>query len=249
MRFIVLLLIGGSVMLGTRAVILTSVMNIYLFYIFKRGGRFSFFQTIILLVVMAALNVVLGQIRAGGTSNDIAQLWNEVFYGNALSDLRDFAWALSAWNGDFLYGKTYLAALMSFVPRAISEFREHWAIGVVTANLIGFSSEVHAGIRMGIFGEAFLNFGTAGVLVIGVINGFLLQYANLQIKRRIESGAGVTSAYCATIPYMLCSQLFISSNFPTIYVFLAIQLTAKLVRVAITKARTNSVSEAIPNKA
>lgn len=225
------LMIGGTMVLGARSALAGVVINLYLFRTLARRGAISFSSAVPLFFALAIVSIVLGALRDGNdTVSAILLFWHQIFYGSSLSDLRDFAWALGAWDGHYWYGKTYLAGLLGFIPRALSDFREQWTFGVIMAELVGFSREEHAGIRPGIFGESYLNFGLPGVFVIAWINGFLLRYADFQIKRRISEGRGVASAYTAHIPYAISSAFFITSGFWTVYVFLVLQLLATLLR-------------------
>jgi hypothetical protein len=106
-----------------------------------------------------------------------------MFYGNSFSDTRDFAVILSFWDGHFFWGKTYLAGLLAFIPRALSSFRDTWAIGVVTATLAGFKTTEHPGLRVGIFGEAYLNFGLPAVLLLGILIGATTRLVDLRMKQ------------------------------------------------------------------
>jgi oligosaccharide repeat unit polymerase len=109
-----------------------------------------------------------------------------VFYGNSFSDTRDFALILSCWNGTYLWGKTYLAALIAFVPQSFSTFRTEWSLGVVTATMAGFSTQEHAGFRVGVVGEAFLNFGLPGVILMGLFFGATLRLIDAETKRALR---------------------------------------------------------------
>jgi hypothetical protein len=97
----------------------------------------------------------------------------KMFYGNNFSDLRDFAWVRSAWNGELFFGKTQLAGLLAFMPSAISSFRSEWNWGVVTTTLAGLDPTVTPGLRAGAFGETYFNFGLPGVLIAGLLYGYL----------------------------------------------------------------------------
>ena len=110
-----------------------------------------------------------------------AELGNELFYGNHLSDTRDFAWVLAFWDGDYVLGKTYLAGLFSFIPRFLSEFRQEWALSLYTNRLVGFDPSLHAGLRPGLFGEVYFNFSLIGVFCLGLILGYFLRYADSEL--------------------------------------------------------------------
>jgi hypothetical protein len=49
----------------------------------------------------------------------------------------------------FWGGKTYLAALTSFVPRFASSFQDTWGLGAATGATVGFDPHVHPGLRPG----------------------------------------------------------------------------------------------------
>ena len=110
-----------------------------------------------------------------------------LFYGNNFSDLRDFAWVYAHWDHHFWLGKTYLAALTSFVPRFASEFRDHWGLGAATALTVGFDPHVHPGVRPGAFGEGYLNFGVVGVVAVGLFVGMVMYRVDMGVKQAVMS--------------------------------------------------------------
>ena len=131
--------------------------------------------------------VMMSSLRESNFSleNTGARFAMEVFYGNSFSDTRDFALVLSYWDGHYFYGLTYLAGLLAFIPRALSDFRDTWSLGVVTATMAGYSKTEHPGLRPGSFGEAFLNFGLPGVLLVGVIAGAAGRFVDLRMKQAL----------------------------------------------------------------
>ena len=108
------------------------------------------------------------------------------FYGNSFSDTRDFAVVLSFWDGHLFMGLTYLAGLLAFVPRFLFSFRDTWSAGVVTATMAGLSPKEHPGLRVGLFGEAYLNFGLFGVVLLGMLLGAVTRLIDLRMKQAIR---------------------------------------------------------------
>ena len=105
-----------------------------------------------------------------------SQITNELLYGNTFSDIRDGAYILKGFeqntNGQFVYGKTYLAALFSFVPSSFSTFRYDWSWGrYTTTGLFGYHN--HFGLRGGNAMEAYINFSWLGVIFIAIIQGLI----------------------------------------------------------------------------
>ena len=149
-----------------------------------------------------------------------------VFFGNSFSDTRDFATVLSFWNGQLLLGKTYLAGLISFVPRVLSPFRDKWALGVVTATMVGFLPTQHPGLRIGVFGEAFLNFGLPGVLALSLFLGSVLKLMDLRVKQSLaqlpRSGMRVFAYFILGYLTGAAQNSSSASAFYTVMVFIGV---------------------------
>ena len=157
-----------------------------------------------------------------------------MFYGNSFSDTRDFAVILSFWDGHFLWGKTYLAGLIAFVPRVLSSFRDTWAIGVVTATMAGFKTTEHPGLRVGIFGEAYLNFGLVGVFLLSLLIGSTMRLVDMRMKQSAallpKNDVRIFSYYLITLPIAVAQNSSVASTFYTI--MLVIGLSWVVQRIA-----------------
>jgi hypothetical protein len=150
------------------------------------------------------------------------QFFVHYLYGNNFSDTRDFACLLSYWDGEFLYGKTYVAALLSFIPRALIPLREEWGIAMVTNQWVGFDSAVMPGLRPGLFGEAFFNFGFLGVAFFGWLFGFVLKFADEKIKEHVHLSKDLIKGYSYTLLFSFVSVLMITGGMWTFYVFILV---------------------------
>ena len=130
------------------------------------------------VALVAAL--VISGLRNGVALDDLISsdviaeaLSTELLYGNQFSDLRDFAWILSGFDGNYVLGKTYLAGFTPFVPSYLSDFRTEWGWGRWSTDVAGINDYAHGGLRPPIFGEIFFNFGYPGLLVLCPLIGFL----------------------------------------------------------------------------
>ena len=74
---------------------------------------------------------------------------------------------------NFTKGKTFVAGLLGFIPTAYFAFKEEYQIGRVTLRLFGVNPEASGGPRVGLAGEAYINFWYFGVILIPIIAGFL----------------------------------------------------------------------------
>ena len=105
--------------------------------------------------------------------NPIVNSMEAAFTGDNLIDVRDASWVLSQWDFEPLMGRTYLGGLVAMLPSGIFPQKKDWHLGLTGVRIVGWDANNHFGLRVTFFGEAFLNFGLAGVLALGVVLGML----------------------------------------------------------------------------
>ncbi len=215
-----------SLFWGVRGVLLSGLLSLFTQQVFHKEGKVTLKKIVALFLLFFLIALLLANLREGsfGVGNVVEMAARGFFYGNNFSDTRDFAWILSCWDGEYLYGKTYLAALLSFIPRELLSFRQEWAISMYTNSLIGFLSEEMPGLRPGMFGESFLNFGWAGVAFFGWLYGFALRFADVRIKEAVKNGQDVIRGYSHTLLFSFLSALAVSAAFWMFYLFLFLNL-------------------------
>jgi hypothetical protein len=177
--------------------------------------------------------VYLGDVREGQFNifRTIATLGIKLFYGNNFSDLRDFAWVRSYWDGTYYLGKTQLAGLLGFIPSFISPFRAEWNWGVVTTSITGLDPLVNPGLRAGMFGEMYFNFGVPGVLIAGFLYGYTIrrvQNASLAAVRDLPVAAARLKIFAGMITLSLVSSLLNTAGFFGFYITLAVLVSLPL---------------------
>jgi oligosaccharide repeat unit polymerase len=223
----VLLLTFGLVFFGSRGNLLGIYLSVAICYVVKRRQTISLLRVLALAAGVLTFAFYLGSLRAGEYSlgGFLGSLMFLLFYGNNFSDLRDFAWVYSAWNHIFWGGKTYVAALLAFVPRFASQFRDIWGLGVVTASTVGFDPQVHPGLRPGMFGEGFFNFGWLGVVAVGLLLGLILRRVDLDVKAAFHSGQdSMMKAFASTMLLGVAGSFAVSAGFSGLYVLAGIYL-------------------------
>jgi hypothetical protein len=180
-----------------------------------------------MVFLLGSFGFYLGSVRAGEYSliQFFGSLTFLLLYGNNFSDLRDFAWVYSAWDHALWAGRTYLAAIASFVPRVASEFRDTWGLGVAVDITVGLDPEVHPGLRPGSFGEAYFNFGLLGVVVVGLLLGILMRRVDLDAKNALAgSRPSMMKAFASTMLLQVAAWVAISVNLSGFYVVCGIYL-------------------------
>jgi hypothetical protein len=219
-----------SLLLGVRAVAIWGALTLILFAIFSKEGRFSFFKVGSASILLALLALYMDSVRTGqyDFATSLSSSLLNLFYGNHFSHTRDFAWVLSSWDETLIWGKSYLAALLSFLPRILSPFRQDWSISVYANSIVGIDSSLHAGIGLGTFGEVFLNFSYAGVALLGLVVGYILRAADVALKEAVALKQDIIKGYASTLAYIFISSFLITAGFWTFYVFLLFNLCLAL---------------------
>ena len=203
---------------GSRGSMLGAVFTLMLLLAGRSRSRIKL-PALILTVVLFA-GAVLSVEMAKGSHRDVTA-GDRIVYGNDFSDVRDFAFILSRWDRQPLYGKTYLAGLLGFIPRWMVPYREEYSIATYMNRIVGLKKDTHGGLRPGPFGEAYLNFGYPGVIVLGTILGIILGFVRSQLDwlraMRVSDMAILTSQ---TASLYLFSALAETSDVWAYYVFL-----------------------------
>lgn len=212
--FFLLLNIVIILLIGTRALIVQPILIIILIYLgLNRDSLKVVLKISIYVILLAILNIIFDNVRKYllGYGDIGLSFVIQFFYGNNMSDLRDFAWILTGFNDDFLWGKTYLSAILSFIPSSLLAFRETYSLGKVTNNFVGIEGE-HLGLRGTIFAEPYLNFDIWGVGIIGIILGYFLQYTNNNFLKSMELKRDIYEIYTNLFMYKLFASLLVQSG-------------------------------------
>jgi len=222
-----LLLTCGLVFFGARGNILAIYMNVLICYVVMLRRKISLLRVISFAAIILAFAFYLGNARAGeySVSGLAGSIFFLLFYGNNFSDLRDFAWVYSAWDHVLWGGKTYVAALLAFIPRFASHFRDTWGLGVATASTVGFDPQVHPGVRPGAFGEGFFNFGLFGVVAVGLLLGIVSRRVDNEVKRAFASTEpSMMKAFSSTMLLGVAGAFAVSAGFSGVYVLAGVYL-------------------------
>lgn len=217
---------------GTRGSALYPLVTCYIFYVFYNKGKASLIKIFFFAIIILLFAVFLSLMR--GTEgidflNEISKISDHIFYRNNFSDTRDFAWVLAYWDGVYIQGKSYVAGLISFLPSYMSEYREVWSISRYTNSMVGFDSSIHPGLRPGMFGEAYLNFGIYGVIVLGFMAGSILRYVSMSIIYIMNRSRNISCAYSKIFIYVVISNFFMTAGFFNLYVFVFIAISMYII--------------------
>jgi oligosaccharide repeat unit polymerase len=212
---------------GTRGAIMTAILTIIYVY-YNINKKASYLKLVMVGLSLIILAIYLGDVRLGQYNLliSMSNAVNGIIFGNNFSDLRDFAWVYSDWNKHFLYGKTFFSGLMSFIPSSMLPWRQQWGLGVFTVETIGYDTSVHPGLRPGIFGESYFNFGILGVCVFGFLYGYAIKRIDNFVRKSIKNESDKNKLVVkVTTGYIVANMAFnfmITAGFFTVYVYLLI---------------------------
>ncbi len=236
-KYFVYLVISASTVLfaGSRTPFLIQVMYpLAIVFIYNnissnKSIAKSNLNIIALCLILIILGLALGFIRnKNGNTISVENIIKDFLYGNTFSDVRDGAFILYGYNKKFegyLWGKNYLADLISFIPSAMSDFRRQWSWGSFTASNL-FNYKDHYGLRGGWFLQPYLNFSWIGVIVIAIILAY--GYSTMEkifYEQLIDKKSSNLLPYIMitiNLLSIICSSLSISPGFHDFYVYIFI---------------------------
>jgi hypothetical protein len=240
-----LFLTFGLVFFGARSSLLAIYVNILLCYMIKLRARISLIRLVGTISIIIVVGLYLGSVRAGQYSlgEFFGVLASLLLFGDTFSDLRDFAWVYAKWDHVFWAGKTYLAALTSFIPRVASQFRDAWGLGAATATTVGFDPQVHPGLRPGVFGEGFFNFGWLGVILVGIMLGIVVRRVDIDVKRALSApDPSMMKAFASSQLLSVAGSLAITAGFSGLYILGGIYLFSWLCLRALELVQPHRIS-------
>ena len=127
---------------------------------------FFLFSVLILLAGLMHFYFNEGENAIVGLANSLA---NSFLVGN-----RELARFFTNFDGEFLYGKSFLAALTSFIPTSMNEIKEMFLYPRYLIHIEGGDPDLSGGPRGTFVGEMYANFGILGVILGSWFFGFFI---------------------------------------------------------------------------
>ncbi|WBQ14344.1 hypothetical protein L2D00_06585 [Hyphomonadaceae bacterium BL14] len=167
------------------AVVLVLILTIFLVGTGKRGALLiPYFVTALsygllyrnrLGLVAVGLSAVVVAVIIGSplTSANFAleQTFTRVAIHSFLVSNRELSLVFQYFDGDYLYGASYGAALTSFVPTEYNMIKDEFLYGRYTRHMMGGGADFAGGIRATYIGEAYINFGWPFIIVLSLLFG------------------------------------------------------------------------------
>lgn len=184
-----LIWLAMAIPLGSRGALLVMVIIWSIIYR-KTIGNIAFYKLILIgLLLLLSLNL-LGSLR---DSKDLTLKKDDfkTIITNVVRDGWGYEHRISSFSKtinfvpikvDYQFGKTYLAFFTQFLPRAMFPDKLAGAKEVITKNITReYSYRGTTNDHASMIGEAFLNFGVLGVVIIPVLFGFCAGRVDLKL--------------------------------------------------------------------
>lgn len=229
--FLFLLGIISCVLMGKRATLVMDILwgvVVYALYRRVKLSRKVFKKAIKYAVLLVLLAIAIGKIRSSSSNFTI---FENLIYGNTFCDIRDGGMILYGFEknaqNEWAMGRTYLSAVLSFIPSSFSELRLKWDWGrYSTETLLGWKN--HPGLRGGWAMEGYLNFGIMGIILSQIVSAkiyadmekfFYLEMISSEQKEIHEKA--ILSLY---IYVTLARRITCSAGFFAVYVLLLLRI-------------------------
>jgi oligosaccharide repeat unit polymerase len=202
--FFVLLAAAGCMLTATRAPLLICVSIVMTVLVWK-----GHYKAVLLAVAAVFVVLIASEVALGGDSNTGTGEWTTLQgIGADLAEVRDLGWVLLKQDEPY-WGLTFIAGLVP-IPSFASDFTQTYHLRTVTLNAIGFPlTAAHGGLRITYSGEWYLNFGWPGVVVGGLLYGWMCSwFSGLFYRLRTASnlypvGACIVACAWATVSFMV----------------------------------------------
>jgi hypothetical protein len=168
-----------------------------------------------IVIIVLALAVAFFSVQAVfiniDTGSDSLLVNTAYVLRSASTEVNDLAWVLSEWNHHWYLGATWLAGVWP-VPATMSKFKDTYVLSSVTKDVAGIPREAGGGgLRISMFGEAYLNFGYLGVVALGLVFGILVRKTNSLIAWAKPQGPLVLFPFIFFYMVALC-QTYLSGT-------------------------------------
>lgn len=118
-----------------------------------------------------------------------------------LPEVRDLAWTMSLLNGETLNGVTFAQALVP-LPSIASDWSSTHSLRAISTKLIGGDQAGQTGgLRLTIMGEAYVNFGYVGVMIICFLWGCAVAWSD-RLLQSIQEIKALFASYLAVMCFV-----------------------------------------------
>ncbi|WP_422082725.1 O-antigen polymerase [Ulvibacterium sp.] len=129
--------------------------------------KLSVFGALALFLISIARNI--NQLLSGNFRFEDALM---SFSTSFFVSVRELARVLSSFtegNYEYLYGKTYVAGIFSFIPTSVNVLKANFNYMRYTSTISGQNPDDFGGMRSTFAGEAFINFNVPGIFIISML--------------------------------------------------------------------------------
>lgn len=212
-----------------RAPLLGLILGIVVYHYQTNPEKFNLLIGVIYGLTFTSA-VFIGLYLRDGSGDMLPYIMHAISSGSSFVDILELGDAIKLWDGDYLWGSTYLGSLISLIPGAADTSFLRWKDW--TKVLFGQDPEA-GGMRLTSFGEPYFNFGLAGVWAKGIFMATIFYYWDMHIKAMHSNTSTFKQRYIYLL-YMPIGTLAINFYEIRFFFFQLIALLIILISVKIS---------------
>jgi hypothetical protein len=136
-----------------------------------------------LLIIIAAISRNFSKLINGDfVIEDVFMSLSTSFFVS-VRELTRVLYFFNEGNHDLLYGKTYIAGLFSFIPTSINTLKANYNYMRYTSIISNQNPDDFGGMRSTYLGEAYVNFGQIGIILLPVFYALTIYIFHLLVKK------------------------------------------------------------------
>jgi oligosaccharide repeat unit polymerase len=135
------------------------------------------------LIVLVGVSRNFSEIIKGEISLEHTLMTLSTSFFVSVRELTRVLFFFNEGNNSFLFGKTYIAGFFSFIPTKINALKANYNYMRYTSIISNQNPDDFGGMRSTYLGEAFVNFGDVGIIVLPIFFALFVYIIHILIKK------------------------------------------------------------------
>jgi oligosaccharide repeat unit polymerase len=135
------------------------------------------------LIVLVGVSRNFAEIIKGEISLEHTLMTLSTSFFVSVRELTRVLFFFNEGNNSFLFGKTYIAGFFSFIPTKINALKANYNYMRYTSIISNQNPDDFGGMRSTYLGEAFVNFGDVGIIVLPIFFALFVYIIHILIKK------------------------------------------------------------------
>ncbi len=135
------------------------------------------------LIILVGVSRNFSEIMKGELSLEHTLMTLSTSFFVSVRELTRVIFFFNEGNNNYLFGKTYVAGFFSFIPTKINSLKANYNYMRYTSIISNQNPDDFGGMRSTYLGEAFVNFGSVGIIVLPIFFALFVYIIHILIKK------------------------------------------------------------------